>query len=90
MFRHRLLSVRAYDAAAMLVGAQVVNGSELEDAIRHLFAIEEVSYLHIHNAGPGCYNCCVVRAVMATVNPRIIQRAALVLDFSSYPTILMA
>lgn len=62
MFRHRLLSVRAYNAAAMLVSAQVVNGSELEDALRHLFANEGVSYLHIHNAGPGCYNCRVVRA----------------------------
>ena len=62
MFRHRLLSIRGYDAAAMLVAAEVVNGSELEDAIRRLFAGEKVSYLHIHNAGPGCYNCRVVRA----------------------------
>ena len=62
MFRHRLLSLRAYDAAAMMVGAEVVNGSDLEDAIRRLFANESVSYLHIHNAQPGCYNCRVVRA----------------------------
>jgi len=62
MFRHRLLSIRAYDASAMMVRAEVVNGSELEDAIRRLFADQSVSYLHIHNAKPGCYNCRVVRA----------------------------
>ena len=62
MFRHRLLSIRAYDGAAMMVGAEVVKGSELEEAIRRLFADESVSYLHVHNAQPGCYNCSVVRA----------------------------
>ena len=62
MFRHRLLSVRAYDTAAMMVCAEVVKGSEVEDAIRRLFADERVSYLHVHNAQPGCYNCCVTRA----------------------------
>lgn len=62
MFRHRLLSVRAYDAGAMMIGAEVVKGDALEDAIGRGFADERVSYLHIHNAIPGCYNCRVVRA----------------------------
>ena len=62
MFRHRLLSVRAYDSAAMMIGAEVVKGSELEGAIKRLFSDESVSYLHIHNAQPGCYNCRVARA----------------------------
>ncbi len=62
MFRHRLLSIRRYDTAAMMTGATVVKGTELEDAIQRLFGEEGTSYLHIHNAQPGCYNCCVVRA----------------------------
>ena len=62
MFRHRLLSIRAYDRAAMMVGAEVTQGTELEAAIGRLFTNQGVSYLHIHNAGPGCYNCRVVRA----------------------------
>jgi len=62
MLRHRLLSVRAYDAAAMLVDAEIVQGSELEAAVERLFGDRSVSYLHIHNAKPGCYNCSVVRA----------------------------
>jgi hypothetical protein len=62
MFRHRELSVRAYDSSGMMVGTEVVSGRELEKPIRRLFADEDVGYLHIHNAGPGCYNCRVVRA----------------------------
>lgn len=62
MFRHRLLSVRGYDAGAMMLAAEVVDGTEIEDAIRRLFSDERVTYLHIHNARPGCYNCTVVRA----------------------------
>ena len=62
MLRHRLLSIRGYDAAAMLVAAEVVKGSEIEDTIWRSFANGKASYLHVHNAGPGCYNCRVVRA----------------------------
>jgi hypothetical protein len=61
MFRHRLLSIRAYDAAGMSKGAKIASGSEVEDAIERLFADQRVAYLHIHNAVPGCYNCSVVR-----------------------------
>ncbi len=61
MFRHRLLSLRAYDAAAMMVGAEVVEGVELEAAIERQFGDPEVRYLHLHNARPGCYNCRVER-----------------------------
>jgi hypothetical protein len=62
MFDHRLLSVRGYDTSAMLVGAEIVKGNELGDGIQGFFDNEEVSYLHIHNAGQGCFLCRVVRA----------------------------
>ena len=62
MFRHRLLSVRAYDEAALMVGAEVVQGEALEATIRRLLEDPSVSYLHIHNAKPGCFNCRVDRA----------------------------
>jgi hypothetical protein len=55
--------VRAYDAAAMMIGAEVVRGAELEPVIRRMMRNEAVQYLHVHNAGPGCYNCSVVRGV---------------------------
>ncbi|MBB1268157.1 DUF1203 domain-containing protein [Shewanella sp. SR44-3] len=62
MLRHRLVSVRAYNAAAIMVGAEVVEGVELELAIARLFQQNDVEYIHIHNAKPGCFNCSVHRA----------------------------
>jgi Protein of unknown function (DUF1203) len=62
MFHHRLLSVRAYDEAGMMKGARVVEGKVLEETIRDLFNNETISYLQIHNAAPGCFNCTVQRA----------------------------
>ena len=62
MFKHRLLSVRAYDEAAMMKRARVVEGVALEETIRDFFTNEVISYLQIHNAAPGCFNCTVQRA----------------------------
>jgi hypothetical protein len=62
MFRHRLLSIRGYDEQALMAGADVVHGEVLEEAIQRAFHDPNVSYLHIHNAKPGCFNCRVVRA----------------------------
>ena len=62
MLQHRLLSVRAYDEAAMMKRARVVEGKVLEETIRDFFTNEAISYLHIHNAAPGCFNCMVQRA----------------------------
>ena len=62
MFHHRLLSVRAYEEAAIMENARVVEGRVLEETIRDFFTHGSISYLHIHNAGPGCFNCLVQRA----------------------------
>jgi len=61
MLRSRLLSLRAYDGSATMIEAEVVPGTELEDAIRRMFSNGQASYLHIHNARPGCFKCRVVR-----------------------------
>lgn len=62
MLRHRLLSLRAYGDDATMIGADVVEGTVLDDAIMRLFSDRRAAYLHVHNARPGCYNCSVVRA----------------------------
>jgi hypothetical protein len=62
MFRARPQSIRAYDEGAMMVGSDVVSGSELEERISRFFDDERVKYLHLHNARPGCFNCRVERA----------------------------
>jgi hypothetical protein len=63
--RGRLMSLRAYDAAGLMVGADVVAGQEVAAAIGRFFADEQVAYLHLHNARPGCYSCRVDRVAEA-------------------------
>jgi hypothetical protein len=60
--RIRTLAVRAFDANAMMVGWELVDGSELEAAIDRLFANPRAGYLHVHYAAPGCYAARVDRA----------------------------
>ena len=60
--RLRLLSVRAYDRAAMMVDADVVEGQALEPVIARLLGDPRADYLHIHFARPGCYAARVERA----------------------------
>lgn len=55
MLRIRLLSVRAFDADAMMIDADVVDGHDLEPTIKRMLAIESVDFLHIHNAKRGCF-----------------------------------
>jgi hypothetical protein len=59
--RLRTLAVRAFDANAMLVGWELVDGRELETAIERLFANPGAAYLHIHFAAPGCFAARVDR-----------------------------
>lgn len=61
MFRHRLHSVRAFDATGMMIDADVVKGDCLEPLIEQMFANESAKYLHIHNAKLGCYAALVER-----------------------------
>jgi Protein of unknown function (DUF1203) len=60
--RKRLLSVRAYDAAGIMVDADVLDGAELEAVIERMFRRDEVAFLHAHNAKRGCYSCRIDRA----------------------------
>jgi Protein of unknown function (DUF1203) len=60
--RLRLLSVRAFDGNGMMVGADVVDGKELEGAIKRLLGDERADYLHVHYAKPGCYAARIDRA----------------------------
>jgi hypothetical protein len=60
--RTRTLAVRAYDANAMMVGWDLVDGRQLIAAIERLFADPRAAYLHVHYAAPGCYAAKVERA----------------------------
>jgi len=60
--RTRLLSVRAFDAAGMMIDAEVVEGTALEPAIERLLANPAAHTLHAHYAKRGCYAGRIVRA----------------------------
>jgi uncharacterized protein DUF1203 len=59
--RSRLLSVRGYDTAGMMLYGDVVEGRRVEDTITRQFADPQVAYIHLHNAKRGCYSCRVER-----------------------------
>jgi len=61
MFRHRLLSVRAFDDAGMMIDADVIDGEKLESLIERMLANQSADNLHIHNAKLGCYAARVER-----------------------------
>ena len=60
--RIRTLAVRAFDADAMMVGWELIDGDQLEAAVERLFADPRAFYLHVHYAAPGCYAARVDRA----------------------------
>jgi hypothetical protein len=62
LLRSRLLSIRAFDEAGMMVEADVVDGENLEPVIRRMLANASAAYLHLHYAKPGCYAARVDRA----------------------------
>jgi hypothetical protein len=59
--RLRQISVRAYDDAHMMVGAEVCAGDAVAVEIERQFENRHVSYLHLHNAKRGCFSCRVER-----------------------------
>ncbi len=61
MFTHRLLSLRGYDKNGFMKYALVAEGGNLREQLIHIFDNEEINYIHIHNAKPGCFNCVAVR-----------------------------
>jgi Protein of unknown function (DUF1203) len=53
--RLRVLSLRAFDAAGLMVDADLADGRELEAAIERLLANPAAAYIHAHYAKRGCY-----------------------------------
>ncbi len=58
----RQLSVRGFDADAMLVDARLVDGAALAAALEEVFALPAVDVVHVHNAGAGCFAARATRA----------------------------
>ena len=61
LLRTRLLSVRTYNAADLMIEADVVDGVDVERTIERSLDDRRAAYLHVHFARPGCYACRVDR-----------------------------
>jgi hypothetical protein len=59
--RRRQMSVRAYDAADLMIDATVCDGEEAESAVRRMLENSAAAYIHLHNAKRGCFFCRVNR-----------------------------
>jgi late competence protein required for DNA uptake (superfamily II DNA/RNA helicase) len=58
---HRLLSLRCYNKEGIMIHASVVEGKIIAETLQAIFINNEIAYVHIHNAKPGCYNCVAER-----------------------------
>jgi hypothetical protein len=58
----RLISVRAYDKAHMIVTASVCEGVLVAKELESYFSNDQVDYIYLHNAKRGCFSCQVIRA----------------------------
>jgi hypothetical protein len=62
ILKQRLLSLRAYNTKNMMCDAAIFQGEDnLIKGIKSFFENPEITYIHIHNANPGCFNCSVER-----------------------------
>jgi Protein of unknown function (DUF1203) len=59
---NRKLSVRAFDSAAMMLDAALIDGSDLSATIERLLGSDDVEHLHVHNEPRGCWAARVDRA----------------------------
>lgn len=69
MMRRRLLSLRGFDAAGMIVDADIVEGAAIEPLIARLFVNPAIAYIHVHFAKRGCYAARIDRLARVAQAP---------------------
>jgi hypothetical protein len=62
IMKDRLLSLRAYDADALIVDAEVGENEQILDLIERFFANPEVAHIDAHFARRGCFAARIERA----------------------------
>jgi hypothetical protein len=60
--RTRTLAVRSFDADAMMLAWDLVDGRHLIGGLERLLDDRRAAYVHIHFAAPGCYAARAERA----------------------------
>jgi hypothetical protein len=61
MLARRLLSLRAYDQAWMMVAAEVAQGVDIDAWLTARFRDPSVHVVHLHTARRGCYMAAAER-----------------------------
>jgi hypothetical protein len=61
----RLISLRAYDAADLMVAAEVCEGVEAGARLAAQLDDPATAYVHLHNATRGCFSCLATRVADA-------------------------
>ncbi|SCZ11503.1 DUF1203 domain-containing protein [Microvirga guangxiensis] len=62
ILKDRLLSLRAYDGAAMIVDAEVAEGDDVLDVIGRFLSNRRVAHVDAHFARRGCFGARIERA----------------------------
>ncbi len=62
MLLQRMLSLRAFDENGMMLDTRTIDGKKVSETLHNIFLNKRISYIHIHNSGPGCFNCSAARA----------------------------
>lgn len=62
LVRARVLSLRGYDGEDLIAESAVVPPGELVARLEAMLGRADIAYVHVHNAGPGCFSCRVDRA----------------------------
>ena len=62
VLRGRPIALRAFDAAGMLIAAELALDDNVTDAARRLFENPDAAYLHAHTAASGCFAARIDRA----------------------------
>jgi len=61
LVRARALSLRGYDGGDLIAESAVVPPAELVARLEAMLGNKAIAYVHVHNAGPGCFSCRVDR-----------------------------
>lgn len=61
VLRRRMLSLRTFDRAHMMLDGRLVDGERLHALLPEVLAQAGVDYVHLHFAARGCYAACVER-----------------------------
>ena len=58
---NRLLSLRGFDDAGMMVDAEIAQGADIQEAILRLFENNQIAHIDAHNAAQGCFSGRITR-----------------------------